>query len=285
MANSPQTPTTKILTDLHPSQITLCDTFWYRSGGLQDFHVATLRKTLRATGRLDPIMVWQETDKSGRETGRLVLLDGRHRLEAYKQCKNAPVLANLKEHLPAFIVKADPMEARIAALQVNVKDALALTMFERTDAAWKLVWDYGNDISKAKTSRSSAVSIRTIARMRFQRQMFRQHGQKPSGDWQKDRLFPQEAPEFTSPTDAEREAMITALTEDVKEAVRKHRCRDTEIMAEAIERAFGQKKLMFMVSFLGIGGYEHDEFSDDLEGNNSTDGNLKGKPEESLQVH
>jgi len=44
---TPQTPTTKILTDFLPSQITLCETFWYRSGCLYDFHVATLRKTLK----------------------------------------------------------------------------------------------------------------------------------------------------------------------------------------------------------------------------------------------
>jgi hypothetical protein len=259
-----QQPQTKTLTDLHPRQITLSDAFMFRSGGLLDFHVATLRKTLRATGKLDPLIVWRECDETGKETGRLVLLDGRHRLMAHDQCANAPILAHLKGKLPAFVITATPMDAHLMALQVNTKDTLALTSLERADAAWAMVWRYGEKLPKPKISRASGVSLRTIGRMRVQGQIFRQHEGEPSGAWWKDRLFPQDAPEFTQPTDAERAALIVALSTDVKEAILKHRCRDTDIMAEAIQQAVGPRSFQSMVEFLGIGAFEYDEFYDEL---------------------
>lgn len=257
-------PQTKTLTDLHPRQITLCDVFMFRSGGLLEFHIATLRKTLRATGKLDPILVWRECDETGKETGRLVLLDGRHRLKAYGQCANAPILANLNGKLPALVIAATPMEAHLAALQVNTKDTLALTSLERADAAWAMVWRYGEKLPKPKISRASGVSLRTIGRMRVQGQIFRENEGEPSGAWWKDRLFPQDAPEFTQPTDAERAAQIVALSADVKEAIRKHRCHDTDIIAEAIQQAVGPQNFQYMVGFLGLGAYEYDEFYDEL---------------------
>lgn len=158
------------------------------------------------------------------------------------------------------------MEADLAALQANSKDTLPLTMNERTDAAWKLVRKYGHRLPKPAVSKASGVSQRSILTMRQKLHLFSEHRVTPTGNWWQDRRFPEAAEEYTPPTDAEQEALIAELAEALKEALRTNRCRDTEIRASALERAFGAPELLNIVEFLRIGGGQWDEFSDKPEG-------------------
>ena len=78
---------------LLPREITLDPTFQFRHTGNDKAHVRGLAQTLRSTGSLDPILVWAEQDDAGKATGRLVLLDGGHRLDPGAHADRA--LANL----------------------------------------------------------------------------------------------------------------------------------------------------------------------------------------------
>lgn len=79
-------------TYIDPRQITHSDDFSHRKDGQNETHVAALGKTLRATGRLDPVLLWQEITGKGEVTGRLILLDGLHRLAAYDANAHAKAL-------------------------------------------------------------------------------------------------------------------------------------------------------------------------------------------------
>jgi hypothetical protein len=68
---------------LQRNEITADDAFQFRQWGIHREHVRGLAQTLRNTGQLDPILVWQEIDAADRPTGRLILLDGQHRIAAH----------------------------------------------------------------------------------------------------------------------------------------------------------------------------------------------------------
>lgn len=256
-------------TNIDHRQLTLDPSFRHRKLHDNATHLAALRKTLRNIGNLDAILVWREQDDEGKETGRLVLLDGHFRVTAYR--------AEIAEGhipgkgIPALIGKGTRIEAELAALRANTKDSLPLTPSERTDAAWALVRRHRNKISKSQLAKASGVSARSIANMRKKLREFLEAEEKPTGDWWRDRQWPEEST-FTPPTDAEREHLISTLATSITEAIREHRIRDIEIKAEAIQRALGQRDMEAVVEYLGLSLGEFDEFSEEL-------------PEEGLSEH
>jgi len=242
-------------------QLTLDPEFRHRRETEHSAHLALLRKTLRNTGKLDPVLAWREADNEGRATGRLVLLDGYFRVTAYRA--EAAEGSIDGKGIPANLLKGNRIDAELAALSANIRDTLPLTPSERTDAAWKLVRKYRLSISKAQLSRASGVSPRTIANMRKKHKEFLEAKQEPNGSWWRDRTWPDEH-EFDEPTDAEREHLIASLAASLKEAIREHRVRDIEVMAEAIERAFGNRQMVDIVEYLGLSLGEPDEYAIDL---------------------
>ena len=164
----------RTLTNIDRNKITTDITFRHRSGPDSGSHLAALRKTLRNTGRLDPVLVWQEADDKGTATGRLVLLDGHYRLAAYRAEQSAGKIEG--RGIPAMLISGNRMEAHLAALMANSKDTLPLTMQERLNAAWKLVQAYPKTISKPRLARASGVSERTILSMRQQFKKFTEAG-------------------------------------------------------------------------------------------------------------
>jgi hypothetical protein len=106
---------------LHPQNITDDTRFNHRAGRISASHVETLRRTLRAKRKLDPIWVWTEVDEEGEATGALVLMDGRHRVAAYKEC----FIRTGDErycHIPAHIFEGSEVIAALHALSLNSKD-------------------------------------------------------------------------------------------------------------------------------------------------------------------
>ena len=67
------------------------DRFSHRSRGLSRTHCDTLLRSLMSRVNLDPMWVWDEVDNSGIPTGKLILMDGRHRLAALKAKMQANV--------------------------------------------------------------------------------------------------------------------------------------------------------------------------------------------------
>ncbi|MBW4708674.1 ParB/RepB/Spo0J family partition protein [Roseobacter sp. YSTF-M11] len=129
------------------------DAFQFRHSDTYEHHVGELIKVLKNTGKLDELTLWEDA-----ETGELVLVDGHHRLEAYRQQKWA-------KNVPAVVHRCTLDEARLLALAENTKIRLPLTNGERADVAWKLVC-LGETYSRQQTVKASGMSDGTIATMR-----------------------------------------------------------------------------------------------------------------------
>lgn len=245
----------KTFTNIDDRQITLDPTFRHRSGPDSETHLAALRKTLRNTGRLDAVTVWQEVDAKGSPTGRLVLLDGHYRLGAYRAELSSGKIEG--RGIPAMLVKCSLIEAHLVALKANSKDTLPLTMQERLNAAWGLVRTFRNGISKPCLSRASGVSERTVLSMRQQLRKFDEAKETPDGNWMIDRRFPEKS-DFTPPSDEARRHMIETLSQALKGALQEVRTRDVEIIGEALQAALGQRQIALIADYLGAGDTDDD---------------------------
>lgn len=245
----------KTLTNLDHHQITLDPTFRHRSGPDSETHLAALRKTLRNTGRLDAIHVWQEVDDSGTPTGRLVLLDGHYRLGAYQAEQFNRKIEG--DGVPAYLIKCSRIEAHLAALAANSKDTLPLTTQERLNAAWSLVRTYRNSISKPRLAKASGVAERTIANMRQQLRKFEKAKEMPDGNWLIDRRFPVKN-DFTPPSDEARRQMVEALSQALRTALNEVRTRDIEVIGDALQEALGPRQFLLVADYLGAGDADDD---------------------------
>lgn len=87
-------------------------------------HVFALTKRLQREGSLDPLLVLPVGDKA-------IVIDGHHRLEAYKKAN----LGKVRVH----IFEGDPHTAKLASATENQKARLQMSGQERTQSAWNLV--------------------------------------------------------------------------------------------------------------------------------------------------
>ncbi|SBV51631.1 DNA-binding protein [Xanthomonas bromi] len=98
-------------------------------------HVATLRLVLEATEdkQLDPVWLADIGSAEPVETG-LYLVDGHHRLKAYRQAN--------RQQVPAFVLALDWRTALVVSKLVNCTGrSLALHNEQRRDAAWQYLAD------------------------------------------------------------------------------------------------------------------------------------------------
>lgn len=159
--DQPQVSQTRERRYLLLGEITKDANFQFRHTGLDKGHVRGLLQTLRATGGLDPILVWEETgDTEGAPTGRLVLLDGHHRLPAYATA------GGKRKGIPAIVLKGSREEAMLEAVRANSRESLPLTKNERMDAAWRLVRLPGKRLTVPAIAGASGVAPRSVDNMR-----------------------------------------------------------------------------------------------------------------------
>lgn len=147
---------------VQPRDITWLDDFSMRDDGLIKAHIRILAQTLKNTGKLDRVLLWKDNRVS--DNPRLVLLDGAHRLAAYRSINRLGKGNN--RGIPATIVECDMKTAHLLALAGNTKDCLPLTATERANAAWRLVMHSTIKFSKAEIARAAGVAPRTVANMR-----------------------------------------------------------------------------------------------------------------------
>lgn len=245
----------RTLTNLDRRQITLDPAFRHRTGDDSATHLSALRKTLRNTGGLDPVLVWQEIDATGTASGRLVLLDGHYRVAAYRAEQSAGKIEG--KGIPAVLLRCDRMEAHLVALTANAKDTLPLTMQERLNAAWKLVRAFPKAISKPRLAKASGVAERTIANMRQQLRKFSEAKETPDGNWMIDRRFPT-TNYYTPPSDEARRQMVAALSQAIRAALNEVRTQDCEIIGDALEEALGVRQFASIADYLGGGDRDDD---------------------------
>lgn len=135
-------------------------------------HVATMVLTLKAsTEELDPVTIL-------RVAGRNILIDGHHRLAAYRSSKRAEV--------PVRYFDGDPVAAVLECGKENLKTKLAVTAQDRSQRAWELV--RSKLFSKAKIVAASGASDGNVGNMRRKLAALEAAGADIPEDWRKVQL-------------------------------------------------------------------------------------------------
>lgn len=133
-------------------------TFQPRFHGVMANHVEKLIDVLRRGEELDPMRVWKEP-----KTGNLIVADGHHRLEAYRQSRSD------KSTVTVEIYECGLTTALVIPIAENAKDRLSLSYNEKANRAWKLTVE--TKMSKARVAAACAISERTVG---YQRKVKRQ---------------------------------------------------------------------------------------------------------------
>ncbi|MBZ4023829.1 hypothetical protein CKO11_15355 [Rhodobacter sp. TJ_12] len=115
-----------------PMQVTLGELnirpedFQFRDVELDRYHADELQKALQQGRDVGPLDVWQDPND-----GKLYVLDGHHRFEAYTRLEWSGPINVLRHEGPLHQVK-------LIALRENTKARLPMSPKERADAAWRL---------------------------------------------------------------------------------------------------------------------------------------------------
>lgn len=166
--------------------------------GLAKGHVHELARTIRNGTDLDPIKVWRVPN-----TGLLIILDGRHRVAAYRFKK--------AKDIPARLFTGDRNAARLEAAKDNSKTSFSWTTAECTKYAWGLVIDGAG--SKRQIVQAANVSTGTVNNMRKRLAEIVAAGAEPSGDWWVDRSDRKPEGQPQDDTDAMKQVRVAKLRE------------------------------------------------------------------------
>lgn len=135
------------------------DDFQFRTFELDQYHVEKLQEAHQRGADLGRIDVWKDPEDS-----QYYVLDGHHRLEAYRRAGQVHT-ANVTVHEGPY------HRVRLVALKQNTQARLPMSDVERSNAAWRLVAGQEKDkdpdrYSKAELAKLTQRSERTIANMR-----------------------------------------------------------------------------------------------------------------------
>jgi hypothetical protein len=248
MSKAPSATTRKeALVALHA--ISYDAAFDFRANGIETTHKADLASIIRNTGKaLDPVTLWRDGRQSG--AGKLTLLDGAHRIEAYRAVGWA-------EPIPAIIYECDRKTALANALSGNSRRTLQLTQAERMDAAWRLVRELVEPRFTVKEIVAAAgVSQRNVKYMRSRFRTMHEEGTEITGQWHRDRTSQEQADDPAGMlSDVQRRAGIHELVKDFRDMLdrRKHPerliLRDAHAVEEAIVEAVGEKRFKQMIEY------------------------------------
>lgn len=124
-------------------------------------HVKTLVEAVTRTGKaLDPILI-------GSFGKQWVVLDGHHRLEAYKAAKwKGPVPVKVADLRGRGIDRVK--EAMVLSAKSNVKDKLAMSPQDKLDAGWRFTV-LNPTLSKREVAEITTLSTSTVGKMRVVR--------------------------------------------------------------------------------------------------------------------
>ena len=221
--------------------------------GVSSFHVESLARALSQDGDLQPVLII-------RRGGRAILIDGRHRKQAYEQSGRG-------DSIPVVEFQGSPQEALLEGQKLNKRHILAMTKDERMNCAWKLVkLDAANacrftlrQIMAAGVSRGQVTTMRKVLRelvdgcehMTWKAAM-RAYSKKPQREW----------------TDEEIEEMNEAQAQEAADKfARTHGTRladRPEVMARMIEIYTGRRigEVVRILNERNGNEEEDDEFAD-----------------------
>ncbi|MCD1265998.1 hypothetical protein B5M44_12720 [Shinella sumterensis] len=244
-------------------RINQTDHFKFRWGKLDKYHKADLAGHLRKTGKaLDPVLLWRDSEDGN---AALVLIDGEHRLAAYKA-------VGWKKGVPAIILHCDRRTALLAALGANAKHVLPLSQTERTDAAWRLVREpVQPPYTRKEIVGLASVSARTVNYMRSRWTEMVKAGQEPTGEWGRDRSGHSEDRDGSEMTDARREREIAILVSEIRDVIDRRKRPEKAILRDgwavdtAILEAIGDKRFKDLADyFFGENEERNEWFGDTL---------------------
>lgn len=112
-------------------------------------HVEMLAGVAKSKKALPPVLIYW--------AGRWVLLDGHHRMDAYRK-------AGWRREVPVTVFRGSLDEAIGRACRDNQRDHLPMTNAERMSAAWRMVCS--TRLTGEKISDWAGVSLRSVATMR-----------------------------------------------------------------------------------------------------------------------
>jgi ParB-like chromosome segregation protein Spo0J len=146
-ARPPPTDRAKLPLD----EIEVVEAVFQPRAGFSKEHAGQLTKALREMGELDPILVIQLGE-------RPVVIDGHHRLKAYRMAGRTAI--------PAVYFAGTLLEAVERAGAENTKTRLPMSPQERQDYAWRLTTMMGAELSIARVGRAAGVSESQVSNMR-----------------------------------------------------------------------------------------------------------------------
>lgn len=197
-------------------------------------HISDLRQSLNNAGELDPILVMPCGD-------RMVVIDGHHRLAAYKMAK--------RTEIPVEFFKGTAREAIIEAGSRNSRAVLTLSNNQRQNWAWSLVRQVEDHIGfKAAFSRSAVTKSSGISKSQHDRmrQALKALGAKADGYsqwWQANEAWKA----VKAGEDYNEEFTVTAMEERAQDiadrivkAISSSPANNPEIMARALMKYLGR---------------------------------------------
>lgn len=227
-------------------------------------HIRELAQAYRNSGKLDPVLLWAEV-QGEKLTGRLLLLDGKHRLAAYHTVRKSP--EGRKRTVPAVILTGTREEAMKAAAAANANARLPWTLAERTNFAWRMVRALWAEFSRVDIAKATAISEATVSRMRRRWRVIAPSPTPPSGHWCIDREDRQDDRKLAAPpTPAEIQRQVETLKALLKTAQKGFVAAtggkpSAMIMGEAMKGIMGTVRFKNM--YAGAMLIEEDEFSQD----------------------
>jgi len=213
--------------------------FQYREMEFDTHHVDELKAAILSEGAVDRIDLWRDP-----ETAEFIVLDGHHRVRAYRRAG--------KSSAPAIIYEGTEEAARLHALKENSKVRLQMTATEKSNAAWRLVCHTsaggGYLYSKQEIATHTAVAARTVATMRStRRKLLEADKDLPAAWWAA--LAALKDHEGRDLSDDDREAIIEERARRLDEKVGKEIAVMAEIQPEAVmlmlEKRLGSKLKSF----------------------------------------
>lgn len=220
-----------------------------REGILDPGWIKDLALGLKNRGRLDSILLWRDPKRPAEEP--FVVLDGRHRIAAYRSAKRTT-------GIPAEIITtADFARALAEAAKGHAKGQKPLTPGERHSMSWRIVLEDSTGMSRREIAEATGNSEGLIAKQRRRKAELERRGvAEITGSWwrdQSDRRLLGEDETVQGMTDGQRAAAIKEKITEVRNVLDWRKgspvLRDQEAVFEIIAGAIGWEA---MRAFLGF---------------------------------
>lgn len=207
-------------------------------------HVEGLVRALRDAGDLEPISVLPLA-----HTGRFIVIDGHHRIAAYRKAR--------KTEIPAEVFQGTLADALVLSAKGNTRDKLPMTKAGKMQAAWSMVCNVPS-LSKAATVKAAGVSDGTVATMRATRQRLLAEQVDPTSmKWEEARTYGRDKGEWS---EDETEAMAQDWCNRLQQAFGPSASANPEIFLKALE--LYSPNLLRRLSVLIVDEFGDDHFDD-----------------------